>query len=393
MRPSANLTFLTFALAPSNRSAYEACLSFARSTPSAFNPLFLYGPTGGGKTHLLHSIANEVISSRPEREVVLETSEHFTNELIDSIRYDRVQAFRDKYRQTGLLALDDIHTVSGKERTQEEIFFTLDYLVLNGARVVLVSSYPPSEVSALSELLSSRMSMGLVVELRAPTSRDLRLILTQKYASVSPPVPPGIIATVSRKMRDDVRRAEGIVNRLLFAYSRTGKYVSAAEVARWCEGGGAGPAVFLSYAWADKKAVLAVDQWLRDQGARVILDERDFWVGDDIQEHIIRCIRQAGIIVCFYSRRAAQRPYPVLERRLAEEFERLGGGRAGHRSRVIYFCLDDTALPVQQRFRLAVMAKGKSFDEACTELWRGITQTIGIPRRADLAEFRRKPPW
>ena len=138
--------------------------------------------------------------------------------------------------------------------------------------------------------------------------------------------------------------------------------------------------------------VLAVDQWLRDRGARVLIDDRDFWAGDDIQDQIVRVINAAGIVVCFCSESSASRPYPKLEQRLAQEFERMSAADATAK-RLIYFCLDDTVLPVEQTFRLAVQAKGKTFLAAWEELWRGITRSVAEPKAIDLSRYRDRPPW
>jgi len=141
------------------------------------------------------------------------------------------------------------------------------------------------------------------------------------------------------------------------------------------------PQIFLSYAWADRWAVRAVDQWLRDKGARVILDERDFVSGESIREEILRLIHQAGIVVCFISKNSKNRHYPELEREIAETLR--GKGKA----RVIYFNLDDTVLDVIQEGRLYIPGNSLSFSESCQKLWHGILKTTKAPEPVDLRPY------
>jgi hypothetical protein len=142
------------------------------------------------------------------------------------------------------------------------------------------------------------------------------------------------------------------------------------------------PRVFLSYAWDDKNAVLAVDQWLRDKGARVILDERNFAAGESIREEIVRWIQEAGVVVCFISRNSKDRRYPRLEREIAETLRGTSG------TRVIYFNLDDTILDLVQEGRLYVPGHKLTFEEACERLWQGIKRTVQPPKAIDLSSLR-----
>jgi hypothetical protein len=144
---------------------------------------------------------------------------------------------------------------------------------------------------------------------------------------------------------------------------------------------GAAPSVFLSYAHEDRIAVLAVDQWLREKGARVFLDERHFVAGENIRDEILRWIEQAGVIVCFISRHSSSRPYPKLEREIAEI-------RRGAGTHVIYFNLDDTVLDSLHKARLYVPAFSLSFDESCDMLWRGIVRSARPASPVDLEPFR-----
>jgi len=142
------------------------------------------------------------------------------------------------------------------------------------------------------------------------------------------------------------------------------------------------PRVFLSYAWADKFAVIAVDQWLRDHGARVIVDERNFLPGESIRKEIVHWIQQAGVVVCFVSENSRDRPYPELEREIAHGLQNTGAVR------VIYFVLDSTELPIDQHTRIFIPASRLPFDTACAELWRGITRVVKPPEDVDLRPYR-----
>lgn len=154
------------------------------------------------------------------------------------------------------------------------------------------------------------------------------------------------------------------------------------------------PTVFISYAWSDEITALAVDQWLRDQGARVLIDRRDFIPGSDLESEIVRCLTAAGKVVCIYSANFANRPYPELERRIAAALERVGGRGQSHSERkLLYFCIDDTPLPTEALPRLAIGAANLSFDEACKELWRSILGAVAPPQQFDLERFRDSPPW
>ena len=149
------------------------------------------------------------------------------------------------------------------------------------------------------------------------------------------------------------------------------------------------PKVFISYAWADELSALAIDQWLRDHGARVLIDRRDFIPGNDIEAEIVRCIRDAGKVVCIYSKNSSNRPYPELERRITAALEK---EKSKHR-RLIYFCIDDTPLPLEALPRLAIKAANMNFDSACEQLWCAILEESVPPKKIDLEKFKEKAPW
>ena len=153
------------------------------------------------------------------------------------------------------------------------------------------------------------------------------------------------------------------------------------------------PRIFLSYAHADRESVVAVDQWLRDRGARVDIDERNFIAGQDIRDEIARLVSQAGKIVCFYSKSSEDRYYTRLERRIVEEREESLYEAASPRPLLLFFRLDDTRLPTTSSHRLAINAWQMGFEAACHQLWRHILEQSAEPHRIDLARYREKAPW
>jgi len=151
--------------------------------------------------------------------------------------------------------------------------------------------------------------------------------------------------------------------------------------------------VFLSYAHADVESVVAIDQWLRNKGARVDLDERNFIAGRDIRDEIVRHVRRAGKVVCFFSKNSSDRYYPKLERRLSEELERELYSTGKPTTVLVYFRLDDTPLPSESAHRLAINAWNMGFEEACKELWRNLLERESEPRSISLSKYRKSPPW
>jgi hypothetical protein len=154
------------------------------------------------------------------------------------------------------------------------------------------------------------------------------------------------------------------------------------------------PRVFLSYAHVDEEAVLAVDQWLRDRGARVDIDKRNFVAGYDLREEILRCIAEAGKVVVFYSSGSEGRYYTKLERRIVEEREaKQHDARSGRAAILVYFRLDETSLPGDSSHRLAINAWQMGFDDACRELWRHLAERPGEAKQIDLTKYRKRAPW
>jgi hypothetical protein len=391
MSPIPDYTFEAFVQTPGNALALQACQSLvAEDRTAAPSVLMVHGPPASGKTHLLQAIGNAALTNRPETRVRYTVLEEWINGLIDAIRFGRWPEFRAKYRNLDFLLLDNIHFLEDNDSAQKELFHTFEDLTNLGCRIACASAYPPSQIYPLADLVASRLAGGFVVGITAFSESERMDVLKKKAGSLGLVAPDSLLKQISREAPIDLRVAIGLLQQSALYVAHLGRKPTKDVVRAWVAERSSNHIVFLSYAWRDKKAVLAIDQWLRDKGARVLIDEREFWAGEDIQEHIIRTLRQASVVICVYSKNSASRPYPILERRLAEELQR---GARTEEPRVVYLCLDNTPLPPQQAFRLAVRAKGRGFEDVCADLWRGITRTTGSPKRINLDHYRTQAPW
>lgn len=207
-------TFDTFVVGEGNRFAHAAGLAVAENPASAYNPLFLYGGAGLGKTHLLHAIGHLAMSCHPESKVRYVTSERFTNEFINSIRDEQVLGFQRRYRSTDVLLIDDIQFIIDKERTQEEFFHTFNTLYEAHKQIVISSDRPPKDMPTLEDRLRSRFEWGLIVDISPPDLETRIAILRKKseYSNIN--VPSDVINFIAGKIQFNVRELEGALTRL-----------------------------------------------------------------------------------------------------------------------------------------------------------------------------------
>jgi chromosomal replication initiator protein len=214
-------TFSTFVVGKSNQLAHAACQAVADNPATAYNPLFLYGGVGLGKTHLMHAIGHQALALGLR--VLYVSSETFMNELIDSIRErSKAEEFRNKYRRTQLLLIDDIQFIAGKERTQEEFFHTFNAIHETNGQIVISSDRPPKAISTLEDRLRSRFEWGLIADIQ-PADLETRIaILRTKCQSQGAAVPEEVLEAIARKVQSNIRELEGSLNRVIVQARVTG---------------------------------------------------------------------------------------------------------------------------------------------------------------------------
>lgn len=218
-------TFDTFVVGNNNKMAHAASLAVAESPGEAYNPLFIYGGVGLGKTHLMHSIAHFVLQKNPNAKVLYVTSEYFTNELIDSIRNGNnttMSKFREKYRNIDVLLIDDIQFIIGKESTQEEFFHTFNALHGSKKQIIISSDKPPKDMEILEDRLRSRFEWGLIVDISAPDYETRMAILRKKEELDGYKIDDKVIEYIAKNVKSNIRELEGSLNKIM-AYANLEK--------------------------------------------------------------------------------------------------------------------------------------------------------------------------
>lgn len=208
-------TFETYVVGPQNKLAFAAAKAVTEKPGENYNPLFIYGDSGLGKTHLLYAIANALRKKRPEARIVYVKGDDFTNELIASIRENRNAEFREKYRQTDILLMDDIQFIAGKIQTQEEFFHTFNTLYESGRQIVLTSDRPPKEITQLEDRLRTRFEWGLMVDVAPPDFETRFAIVQNKAAMLGVKLPNEVTDYIAENITSNVRQIEGTLNKIL----------------------------------------------------------------------------------------------------------------------------------------------------------------------------------
>ncbi len=208
------LTFENFVVGKENEFAYAAALAIANNPADVYNPFFLYGHSGLGKTHLINAIANKIKENNPDITIMYVKGDEFTSELIDAIQFNHQRQFKNKYRKADMLLMDDVQFISGKKAVQEELFHTFDALHENNKQIILTSDRPPKELVTLEERLQSRFSAGLIADVQPPEYETRVAIIKQKASLYNLKVPDEVVELIANKIKTNVRELEGTIKKL-----------------------------------------------------------------------------------------------------------------------------------------------------------------------------------
>jgi len=222
---NSNYTFDRFVVGPCNQFAHAASIAVAKQPAKNYNPLFVYGGSGLGKTHLLNATGLLAAAAHPELNVMYVSAEEFMNEMINSIRYDRMNKFREKYRNIGCLLMDDIHFLAGKERTQEEFFHTFNTLHDNGKQIVVTSDKFPKDIPNLEGRLRSRFEWGLIADIQPPEIETKIAIIEKKMQETQMTLPGSVAQYIASRVESNIRELEGFLVRICAYSSLTGREI------------------------------------------------------------------------------------------------------------------------------------------------------------------------
>ena len=223
---SARYSFDTFIVGPSNQFAHAASRAVAEAPARSYNPLFIYGGVGLGKTHLMHAIGHYVMTQLHNMKLTYISSERFMNEMVNAIRYDRILDFRERYRSVDVLLVDDVQFLAGREGTQTEFFHTFNALYDSQKQIVISSDCPPHEIPQLEERLRSRFEWGLIADIQPPDLETKTAILKKKAEAEGVPVPDNVALYIASKIKSNIRELEGSLIRLIAYASLTGREIS-----------------------------------------------------------------------------------------------------------------------------------------------------------------------
>ncbi len=242
-------TFDAFVVGSSNQFAGAACQAVAELPSRAYNPLFIYGGVGLGKTHLLHAVGHQVLRLFPGTSVVYLSTERFTNELINAIRYDRTAEFRARYRNMDLLLIDDIQFISGKERTQEEFFHTFNDLYESRKQIIVSSDCSPKDIPEIEERLRSRFEWGLIADIQPPDFETRVAILKKKAAVERVRLNDDVAYLIAGRIKSNIRELEGSLTRMIAFCALTGREMSV-ELAQ----------EVLADLWGEEERIITIEQ-------------------------------------------------------------------------------------------------------------------------------------
>ena len=225
-------TFDSFVVGNNNRFAHAAALAVAEAPATAYNPLFIYGGVGLGKTHLMHAIGNEILRNNRNANILYVTSEKFTNQLVNAIKDNKTEQFRNKYRNIDVLLIDDIQFIAGKERSQEEFFHTFNTLHENGKQIIISSDRPPKDINLLEDRLKSRFEWGLIADISSADYETRLAILKKKAQLDGILIDDEILSNIATRIDTNIRELEGALNKLIARASLINSPITL-EMAEW----------------------------------------------------------------------------------------------------------------------------------------------------------------